>query len=100
MTTINEQQVRHIAHLARLALTDDEVTRYRQDLGEVLTYVEQLNEVNTDGIAPTAHAMPVVNAFREDVPTDSLGVDATLQNAPDRADGYFKVPKVLDQRTA
>ena len=44
--------------------------------------------------------MPVVNAFREDVPTDSLGVDATLQNAPDRADGYFKVPKVLDQRTA
>ena len=43
MTTINEQQVRHIAHLARLALTDDEVTRYRQDLGEVLTYVEQLN---------------------------------------------------------
>ena len=100
MTRIDEQQVRHIAHLSRLALTDDEIVRFGRDLENVLTYIEKLKEVNTDGIEPTAHAMPVNNVFRPDEPADSLGVEKTLRNAPDRADSYFKVPKVLDQRAS
>jgi aspartyl-tRNA(Asn)/glutamyl-tRNA(Gln) amidotransferase subunit C len=97
---IDEQQVRHIAHLSRLALTDDEISRFGKDLGDVLAYVEKLKEVNTDGVEPTAHAMPVANVFRIDEPAESLGTEKALQNAPDKVETYFKVPKVLDQRTS
>lgn len=100
MTHIDEQQVRHIAHLSRLELTDEEVAQFGQQLGDVLTYVEKLNEVRTEGVAPTAHAMPISNVFRDDAPSESLGVEKALQNAPDKATPYFKVPKVLDQRSA
>ena len=100
MMAIDEKQVRHIAHLSRLALADDEIASFGKDLGDVLAYVEKLNEVNTDGVEPTAHALPVANVFRNDEPAESLGVDRTLQNAPEKAESYFKVPKVLDQRTA
>lgn len=100
MTQIDEQQVRHIAHLSRLELTDEEIAQFGQQLGEVLTYVEKLNEVDTEGVEPMAHAMPISNVFREDVPAESLGIEKALQNAPDKATPFFKVPKVLDQQTA
>ncbi len=99
MPNIDEQQVRHIAHLSRLDLSDEEIAQYGRQLGEVLQYVEKLNEVDTEGVEPTAHAMPVSNVFREDVPAESLGVEKALQNAPDKATPYFKVPKVLDQQS-
>lgn len=97
---IDEKTVRHIAHLSRLELTDDEITRFGNDLGEILAYVETLNEANTDGVEPTAHAMPVVNVFRQDEPGKSLSNAEALKNAPDSEEGFFKVPKVLDQREA
>lgn len=100
MPNIDEQQVRHIAHLSRLDLSDEEIAQYGRQLGEVLQYVEKLNEVDTEGVEPTAHAMPVSNVFRADVPGESLGVEKALQNAPDKATPYFKVPKVLDQQSA
>ncbi|HPF40318.1 MAG TPA: Asp-tRNA(Asn)/Glu-tRNA(Gln) amidotransferase subunit GatC [Phycisphaerae bacterium] len=100
MTQIDEQQVRHIAHLSRLDLSDAEISQYGRQLGDILAYVETLNEVETDGVEPTAHAMPISNVFRADETGESLGVDKALQNAPDKAPPYFKVPKVLDQQSA
>lgn len=97
---IDEKQVRHIAHLARLKLSDAEVTRFGEQLSGILEYVEKLGEVDTDGIEPTAHALPVNNVFRNDVPAPSYSPDQALANAPAKDSPYFKVPKVLDQETA
>lgn len=97
---IDEKQVRHIAHLARLKLTDDEVARFGGQLSGILEYVEKLGEVNTDGIEPTAHALPVHNVFRDDVPATSYTPEQALANAPAKDPPFFRVPKVLDQETA
>ncbi|MCG8407174.1 MAG: Asp-tRNA(Asn)/Glu-tRNA(Gln) amidotransferase subunit GatC [Phycisphaerales bacterium] len=97
---IDEQQVRHIGHLARIKLTDEEVTRFGSQLGNILDYIGKLNEVDTDDVEPTAHPLPVKNVFREDVPATSMGVEKALANAPDKTPPYFKVPKVLDQESA
>lgn len=97
---IDEQQVRHISHLARLRLSDSEIARFGAELREILNYVDQLGEVNTDGVEPMAHPLPIVNVFREDSPKASLGSEHVLSNAPVSAPPYFKVPKVLDQDSA
>ncbi len=97
---IDEKQVRHIAHLARLKLTDEEVARFCEQLSGILEYVEKLGEVNTEGVEPTAHALPVCNVFRDDVPGASLSPEQALANAPAKDPPFFKVPKVLDQETA
>ncbi len=97
---IDEATVRHIAHLARLELTDAEVAQFSTDLGDILAHVETLNAVDTDGVEATAHALPLANVFRADEPRPSLDHADALRNAPDQEDGYFKVPKVLDQGQA
>lgn len=97
---IDERQVRHISHLARLRLTDEEIARFGADLSGILDYVNQLNEVNTDGVEPLAHPLPVVNVFRDDTPGASLGSERVLDNAPAAAPPYFKVPQVLDRDSA
>jgi len=97
---IDEQTVRHIARLARLELSDEEVGRYTHQLAEILAYVQQLNAVNTEGVEPTAHALAVSNVLRDDVPVAPLGAEKALANAPRSAAGYFALPKVLDQETA
>lgn len=94
---IDESQVRHIAKLARLDLSDDEVRRFAGQLGDILTYVEKLREVDTEGVEPMAHAMPITDVFRSDEPRTGLTQDHALQNAPAREQGFFKVPAVLDQ---
>lgn len=88
--------VRHVAHLSRLALSDDEVARMTGELSAIVGYIDQLNELNTDGVPPTAHALPVHNVFREDVVTASFDADEALANAPQREGTFFRVPKVLD----
>ncbi len=100
MPAIDPKQVEHIAHLARLKLPPDRLAVYAGQLGDILTYVALLNEVNTDGVEPTAHPLPVANVWREDMPGESLGADRTLANAPQRDTPYFKVPKLLDQGSA
>lgn len=97
---IDEAQVSHIAHLARLKLTDSEVNSFRNQLSNILEYVEKLGEVNTDGVEPTAHAIAVCNVFRDDLPGPSLSPAQALANAPAKDAPFFKVPKVLDQETA
>lgn len=99
-TKIDEQQVRHISHLARLQPTDEEVTRFCEQLSAILEYVEQLNEVDTDNVEPTAHALPISNVFRQDEIAPSLSPDQALANAPQRDGSFFAVPKVLDQDSA
>ncbi len=86
----------HVAALARIALTPEEKARFATQLGDVLAYVAQLNEVDVSGVEPTAHAFPVVNVWADDVPVAGLSVEEALRNAPERRDHMFVVPKVVD----
>ncbi|RMF76653.1 MAG: Asp-tRNA(Asn)/Glu-tRNA(Gln) amidotransferase subunit GatC [Planctomycetota bacterium] len=93
--TIDADRVRRIAHLARLRLSDDEIALFSEQLGQILTYVEQLDAVDTDGVPPLAHPMPLSNVLRDDTPRPGLSRDAALANAPASRDGFFAVPPVL-----
>lgn len=93
---ITREEVEHVARLARLALKNDELEALTGQMDAILGYVEQLNELNTDDILPTAHAVPMDNAFRPDLVKPSLEFDAVLSNAPDSGNGCFRVPKVIE----
>ncbi|HUV67930.1 MAG TPA: Asp-tRNA(Asn)/Glu-tRNA(Gln) amidotransferase subunit GatC [Sedimentisphaerales bacterium] len=93
---IDEAQVRKVAKLSRLELTEAEVQEFTGQLSAILGYVEKMNELDTDGIEPLAHCLPVSNVLREDCVTESLGTEKTLANAPQRDGDFFKVPKILD----
>jgi len=93
---ITRQEVEHVARLARLELTEQEADTFTGQLDAILAYVDKLKELNTDGIIPTAHAVPMENAFREDVVQPSIGVESALANAPARAESFFRVPKVIE----
>jgi len=94
---IDQADVRHISHLARLNPSDEEVRLFSEQLSSILEYVELLNEVDTTDVPPTAHALPVRNVFRTDAPGKSLDPGQALANAPQRDGNFFAVPKVLDQ---
>jgi aspartyl-tRNA(Asn)/glutamyl-tRNA(Gln) amidotransferase subunit C len=94
---VTEQEVRHVAMLSRLRPSDEEVRLLGEQLSSILSYVGQLNEVETTDVPPTAHAVPVSNVFRPDTPHQPLSPDAALANAPQRDGNFFAVPKVLDQ---
>ena len=102
MTTMSDvkitlAEVEHVARLARLALDADEKERMRSQLDAILGYVEQLRRVNTDGVEPTAHVLPLVNVLRDDEVRPSYPVEAMLANAPDAQDGQFRVPRILEE---
>ena len=97
--TITQKEVRHIAMLSRLKLSDDEVRALARELTAILDYVNQLKEVDIEGVEPTAHAVAVNNVFRADEVRPSFDPDTALANAPDRESSFFKVPKVLDRDT-
>ena len=88
--------VRYVADLVRLKLTDDEIAELQPQLDHVLSYIEQLNEVNVDGIEPTAHASAVYNVFRADIPRDTFTQEQATANAPHSGSGLFIVPKVVE----
>jgi aspartyl-tRNA(Asn)/glutamyl-tRNA(Gln) amidotransferase subunit C len=93
---ISKQEVEHVAKLARLALTDQERERLTDQLSNILTYVEKLNELETKGIEPTSHVLDISNVMRDDVPRDSLTQERALANAPEIAAGHYKVPKIIE----
>lgn len=93
---IDQKQVRKVAKLSRLDLSEDEVQEFTGQLGAIIEYVEKMNELDTDNVEPLAHCLPVSNVFREDSVRESIGTDKALANAPDRDDSFFKVPKILD----
>jgi len=97
---LTEQEVRHVAKLARLNCTDQEVTLFTEQLGAILEYIDQLDELDTTNIEPLAHCLPVHNVLREDVPQPSLTNDEALANAPHRDGEFFAIPKVLDDSSA
>ena len=93
--TLTPDDVRHVAKLARLAVPDEKLPKYAAQLQSILGYVEQLAQVETAGVEPMAHALPVRNVFRKDVLQPSLPLDKVLQNAPETDGPFFKVPKVI-----
>ena len=93
---LSVKEVRHIALLSRLHLSDAEVTAYADSLGKILGHIEQLNKLDTTGVEPMITATVSGNVFREDVPTKSLTREEALANAPDQDGDYFKVPAVIE----
>ncbi|GIO34195.1 MULTISPECIES: Asp-tRNA(Asn)/Glu-tRNA(Gln) amidotransferase subunit GatC [Paenibacillus] len=94
--SITNQDVRHVAKLARLNLSAEEEQMFTEQLNAILQYAEKLNELDTDGVEPTTHVLPVSNVMREDVKRESLPLEKVMLNAPDEEDGQFKVPAVLE----
>ncbi len=93
---ITRAEVAHVARLARLALEERELDALTGQMDAILGYVDKLNELDTQGIVPTAHAVPMENAFREDLPVSSIGIDQALANAPAPSPAGFKVPRVIE----
>lgn len=94
---IDLEQVRKVAHLARLELTPEEEQRLPSQLSAILDYVEQLSELDTNNVEPTTRAIDVSNVFREDVQTTFGDRELLLENAPDREDDFFRVPKIMGE---
>lgn len=96
MTKITIEEVEHVANLARLTFTEAEKEKLAEQLAEILGYIEQLNELDTEDVEPTSHAIPVKNVVRPDVVSPSLTQDEALSNAPSNVDGLFEVPKIVE----
>lgn len=92
---LSREQVLHVAHLARLSLNPEEIETFTRQLNDILAYVAKLQEVDTEGVPPLAHVIPLSNAFREDEVHPCLERDQSLANAPERAEGAFVVPRVI-----
>jgi aspartyl-tRNA(Asn)/glutamyl-tRNA(Gln) amidotransferase subunit C len=92
---ITADQVRHVARLARLQIDPEAIEKLAAELATILTYVDKLNEVDTQGVPATSHAIALTNAFRDDVVHTHLPREQALQNAPSQDEGSFVVPKVI-----
>ena len=97
---IDHAQVRKVAKLSRLDLTEAEIAEFASQLSAILDYMEKINELDTENVQPLAHCLPISNVFREDSVKESLGTEKTLANAPKRDGEFFKVPKILDDSSA
>ena len=93
---VTEQDLTTTAHLSRLAIPAAEKDNALKTLGDFLTYVDNLSDIDTKGVQPTTYALPIENVFRADEVRPSLSNEAALSNAPLHENGYFKVPKVLE----
>ena len=95
MSAISRDDVAHLARLARIGMTDDELDRLAGELDVILGAVARVQEVAAADIPPTSHALPLTNVLRPDEPAPSLGADAALSGAPEAEDGRFRVPQIL-----
>ena len=91
---IGKEDVKHVAKLARLELTEEEIDKYSKQLDEIIKYVEQMNEVDTQGVEPMPHPIPVYNVMREDEVKYEHTKEEMMKNAPFEEDGFFRVPKI------
>jgi aspartyl-tRNA(Asn)/glutamyl-tRNA(Gln) amidotransferase subunit C len=89
---IEREQVLHVARLARLRLTEDEVERMAREMSKILEHVEKMSELDLEGVEPTSHVVELQNVLRDDVPRDSLARERALAPAPDATEGGFRVP--------
>ena len=92
---ISDETIEYVGILAKLELNKEEQEQAKKDIGEMLDYIDKLNELDTSGVEPMSHVFPVNNVFREDVVTNGDGHDDTLANAPCAKDDGFKVPKTI-----
>jgi aspartyl-tRNA(Asn)/glutamyl-tRNA(Gln) amidotransferase subunit C len=92
MAGISRDEVLHVARLARLELTDDEVARFQEQLSAILEAVSKVSELDLSDVPPTAHPLEIANAWAEDEPHECLPLDEVFANAPDREADYFRVP--------
>jgi len=95
--TIDADLVRHVGKLSRIELTDDEVETFSRQLGAILEHFGKLQQLDTEGVEPMAHAVELHNVLADDVPGESLPPSEALANAPDRDGNFFKVPKVIGE---
>ena len=89
---IDRDQVLHVARLARIELSEEEIARMPPELSKILEHVETMNEIDLEGVEPTSHVVDLVNGLRDDVPRPSMPRERALEQAPDSADGGFRVP--------
>lgn len=94
--SVDQATVRRVAHLARIAVTEDEVAHLQGELNAILAFVEQLGEVDTDGVEPMTSVIPMTLPLRADVVSDGFYAERVLANAPVSEDGFFAVPKVVE----
>ena len=92
MAGISKEEVLHVARLARLELTDDEVAKFQEQLSAILDAVSTVSELDLSDVPPTAHPLEIQNAWDEDVPRPCLPIDDVFANAPDREGDFFRVP--------
>ncbi|HEX9758631.1 MAG TPA: Asp-tRNA(Asn)/Glu-tRNA(Gln) amidotransferase subunit GatC [Nitrospiria bacterium] len=93
---IQKKEVEHVAKLARLVFSEKEKELFGQQLSSILTYIEKLNELDTSNVEPTTHVVPLHNVFREDEVRPSLSAESALSNAPEKTDGFYRVPKIIE----
>jgi aspartyl-tRNA(Asn)/glutamyl-tRNA(Gln) amidotransferase subunit C len=96
MATAPHIDIDHLATLSRLALTPGEKATFAAQLGDIVSYIEKLKEVNVDGVEPTAHATPIFNVLQADEPRAGLAVEDALRNAPQQRDNMVVVPRVVE----
>ncbi len=95
--TIDQEQVRKVAKLSRLELTEAEEKEFADQLSAILAHITKMNELDTEDVQPLAHCLPISNVFRLDCVKPSLGTEKALSNAPQRDGDFFKVPKILEE---
>lgn len=96
MATITKEEVRHVAHLARLAITDEEVEHFTEQLAKIVQFADKLNELDTTNVEPTTHVLPLENVFREDKSIAGLDREVMMKNVKDQEAGQVKVPAIMD----
>lgn len=94
--TITEETIKYVAALAKLELSESEKAKAKEDLGNILGYIETMNELDTSDIEPMSHAFPVKNVYREDIVTNGDDRENILRNAKKKKDGSFMVPKTVE----
>lgn len=92
---ITTEEAQKIALLSRLSFADEDLEKMRDSMNSILTYMEELNQYDTTDVSPTVHAVEQYNVMREDVPHQAFTNEEALMNAPEKEDGYFKVPKII-----
>jgi aspartyl-tRNA(Asn)/glutamyl-tRNA(Gln) amidotransferase subunit C len=96
MTKITIEEVKYVANLARLAITEEEAEKFTNQLDAIINFAEQLNELDTENVEPTSHVLDIKNVMREDIAQAGLPVEEVLKNAPDHENGQIRVPSIIE----
>ncbi len=94
---IKKDDVKHVAELARIEFSEEDIEKFTEQLGNILNYISKLNELNTSNVEPTSHVLDVSTPLRDDIVEDWLSKDEVLKNAPKEENGFFVVPKIIDE---